>query len=122
MKNSTVFVGIGVLFVIVLVFVLVFMGRSSSDSAQNSIDNSSYSMSDIALHNSSEDCWFAIEGKVYDVTEYVKGGKHPGGDTVTLGCGKDATDLFTNKVDKGQNHSDKAWNFLETFYIGDLAN
>ncbi len=44
------------------------------------------------MHPNKTDCWMAIEGKVYDVTSFIE--KHPGGERILQGCGKDATSLF----------------------------
>jgi cytochrome b involved in lipid metabolism len=54
-----------------------------------------YSMEEVALHDSTEDCWFVIDGKVYNVTGFDS--KHPGGEAVYEGCGKDATTLFETR-------------------------
>ncbi|MEM4260983.1 MAG: cytochrome b5-like heme/steroid binding domain-containing protein [Candidatus Woesearchaeota archaeon] len=61
-----------------------------------------------------------VNGKVYDVTNYIKMNKHPGGKIIIEGCGKDATELFNTKGGRGEGHSEKAWNFLENYYIGVL--
>lgn len=74
----------------------------------------------IAMHATPEDCWFAIEGKVYDVSPYIASGKHPGDEAILLGCGKDATEIFNKRPNDGTSHSDKARAFLPEFYIGDL--
>lgn len=80
-----------------------------------------YTLVDIAKHTSPTDCWFAMEGKVYDVTKVIASGKHPGGETINEGCGKDATELFnTRPMGSGTPHSDKARESLGNFYIGEL--
>jgi cytochrome b involved in lipid metabolism len=95
-----------------------------SDSAGTSVSASStsvtasavaltYSLADIAAHNSGDNCWMALDGKVFDVSKYTP--KHPGGEAILQGCGKDATEMF-----KGVPHSDKATAMLGSFYIGDL--
>lgn len=82
-----------------------------------------YSLSDISAHATKDDCWFAVEGKVYDVTQYIDGGKHPGKEAIIQGCGKDATELFnTRPMGTGTAHSDKARSFLPNFQIGVLTN
>lgn len=81
----------------------------------------SYNMNDIASHAKPTDCWFAIEGKVYDVTKYIAGGLHPGEDKILLGCGKDATQLFKSQGGKGKDHSEKAYGYLANWQIGTLS-
>ena len=54
-----------------------------------------------ARHKSEDDVWMALNGKVYNVTRYVK--FHPGGvDWLMRGAGTDATKLF-NKYHKWVN-------------------
>lgn len=48
---------------------------------------------ELSKHDSIQDCWTAIDGKVYDVTSYIR--FHPGGRKILLGAGKDATDIFS---------------------------
>jgi len=96
-------------------------GTSVSDSIEKSLVDS-YTLAEIAQHAVKDDCWFTIENKVYKVTEYIAGGKHPGKDAIIQGCGKDATELFnTRPMGSGTRHSDKAWGFLANFQIGVLA-
>ena len=78
-----------------------------------------YTMEDISLHNSPEDCWIVLHGMVYDVTGFDT--THPGGEAILLGCGTDATDLFEERPTDGSAHSDTARDFLPNFYIGDLS-
>lgn len=81
-----------------------------------------YTLEEISQHDSADDCWMAIEGGVYDVTEFIAGQKHPGGAAVLEGCGIDATELFmTRPMGSGTPHSSSAHSFLENFQIGNLA-
>lgn len=49
----------------------------------------------VALHNTEESAWIAVDGKVYDVTDFVD--RHPGGkEILLLAVGRDATDLFVS--------------------------
>lgn len=51
------------------------------------------STAELAMHKSEGDVWIAIQGRVYDITQYVS--YHPGGKYQILrGKGIDATDLF----------------------------
>lgn len=77
-----------------------------------------FSLAEIALHNSRESCWMALFGKVYDFTTYLD--DHPGGDLFMLpGCGTDATSLFQEKSGMGE-HTQDAYARMKQFYIGDL--
>jgi cytochrome b involved in lipid metabolism len=78
----------------------------------------SYTLADISSHNSASSCWMAIEGKVYDVTSYIP--RHPGGDAILQGCGKDATAMFNQRPGSGTPHSNRARQMLVKYYIGDL--
>lgn len=52
-----------------------------------------YTLADVALRSSAEECWVAIDGAVYDLTAYAR--SHPGGRAVILGlCGTDGTAEF----------------------------
>ncbi|KAF2732664.1 cytochrome b2 [Polyplosphaeria fusca] len=51
------------------------------------------SYDDLKLHNRPEDCWIAIEEKVWDVTDFLS--LHPGGSDVILNyAGRDATSAY----------------------------
>ena len=48
---------------------------------------------EIKLHNIETDCWTILDGKVFDITEYMQ--YHPGGvKKLMLGAGRDCTALF----------------------------
>lgn len=79
------------------------------------------SLEEVAMHATPEDCYLAIEGKVYDVTGYIAGEKHPGGEAIIAGCGKDATSMFNERPSDGEAHSEQARSFLPNFYIGELS-
>ncbi|KXH28117.1 FMN-dependent dehydrogenase [Colletotrichum simmondsii] len=49
---------------------------------------------DVSKHNRLDDLWLAIDGAVYDFTDFVR--EHPGGIAVILKCaGKDATEVYS---------------------------
>ncbi|NTU72682.1 cytochrome b5 domain-containing protein [Candidatus Roizmanbacteria bacterium] len=77
-------------------------------------------LTEIASHNSATDCWFAVDGNVYDVSAFIGSQKHPGGKAILLGCGKDATELYNTKPGTGKPHSERAHAYLQTFKIGTL--
>lgn len=68
---------------------------------------------EVAQHNTKEDCWVIILGKVYNITEWAP--HHPGGAGVArMYAGKDATAEF------GDYHSKAAVAHMAHFCIGDL--
>ncbi|KAI8850716.1 acyl-CoA dehydrogenase/oxidase [Chytridium lagenaria] len=51
------------------------------------------SLEELAKHNTEESAWIAVDGKVYDVTDFLDG--HPGGKRILMTVlGKDATSEF----------------------------
>lgn len=55
--------------------------------------------SEVARHNTSDDCWVALNGQVYDLTEFA--GRHPGGKaTILAWAGKEASNFF-NGIHQG---------------------
>ncbi|MBU0731705.1 cytochrome b5 domain-containing protein [Patescibacteria group bacterium] len=102
--------------------VFLFLGAScssdqskSNNNALDAITGSSFTLKVINQHNTPENCWIAINNKVYDVTNFIE--SHPGGDSILQGCGQVATDLFEEK-----DHSQRANELLADYYIGDLNN
>merc|ERR1719420_1534888 len=52
-----------------------------------------YTMEEVAKHTTKESCWVVLDGKVLDVTNFLK--DHPGGELAILTfAGKDATEEF----------------------------
>jgi len=61
------------------------------------------SWQELAKHNSRSDCWFAVRGVVYNVTDWID--RHPGGaDVLVLNAGRDATTLFECYHPFGKSH------------------
>ena len=52
-----------------------------------------FTLTEVATHNTSADCWAAIDGGVYDLTRWAD--LHPGGrERILALCGTDATEQF----------------------------
>lgn len=96
--------------------------KPTSDSMTNSETLKTIFLSEIAKNSTSDSCWMAIKGKVYDVTPFVKSGFHPGKDAILMGCGKDATELFVSRPNGSGSHSEKAFSSLSKYEIGILAD
>ena len=55
-----------------------------------------YTMSQVAQHNTPGDCWTVINGVIYSMSDFVN--RHPGGpDRIIAICGIDATTAFENQ-------------------------
>lgn len=75
-----------------------------------------YTLKQIAQHNSAANCWSAVNGGVYDLTSWIK--QHPGGSAAILSmCGIDASAAY-NAQHGGQG---RPANELAGFKIGTLA-
>ncbi|KAG8375670.1 hypothetical protein BUALT_Bualt10G0124600 [Buddleja alternifolia] len=66
---------------------------------------------ELKTHNKAGDVWISIQGKVYDVSEWMN--HHPGGEVPLLNfAGQDATDAFV------AYHPGTAWKFLQKYFNG----
>ncbi|GKF43517.1 delta(8)-fatty-acid desaturase-like protein [Tanacetum coccineum] len=99
----------------------ILMLRSLSESTvacvtavilNSTADGKTYITSEeLQKHNKASDLWILIQGKVYDVTEWVK--IHPGGDIPLMNlAGQDVTDAFI------AFHPGLAWQHLNKLFTG----
>ena len=58
--------------------------------------------------------WIIVDGKVYDVTEYVD--IHPGGDAILRNAGRDSSVGF-----HGPQHPSSAVDILSKYHIGEIV-
>ena len=76
----------------------------------------SYTMSQVAQNNKSTSCWSAIDGSVYNLTNWI--GSHPGGSSaITSLCGVDGTASFRGKHGNQSNPAQR----LSMYLLGPLA-
>ncbi|PXF43325.1 Cytochrome B5-like protein [Gracilariopsis chorda] len=73
-----------------------------------------YSEQEVAQHNTAEDLWLIIKGKVYDLSPYIA--LHPGGEAMLRNAGRDSTKGFS-----GSQHPARVWDMIDEFYIGNVA-
>lgn len=100
------------------ILTLVLVDYLQPATAKTTDDLPAITAAELAAHASEDDCWMAIEGKVYDVTEYVPGHPTPPA-VVTVWCGRDATEGMRTKG-YGRDHSPAAWAELEDYLVGRL--
>lgn len=86
--------------------------------AQATIAPPVYTLAEVAAHHQAQDCWMAIDGKVYDLSAYLP--QHPSSpDIIFPWCGKEASQAYATKT-KGRSHSTHADKLLEKYLIGTL--
>ncbi|NMG02309.1 cytochrome b5 domain-containing protein [Azoarcus taiwanensis] len=77
-----------------------------------------FSLKTLAQHDHIDDCWMAIDGVVYDFTEYIP--RHPTpAEVMTAWCGREASAAYHDKGD-GEPHSRRADAMLPRYRIGVL--
>jgi cytochrome b involved in lipid metabolism len=81
---------------------LVVVGGGVWFSKRNTVDMNlvpgatTYTIAQVASHNSSTSCWSTVNGGVYDLTSWVS--NHPGGEQAILQiCGKDGSVAFNGQ-------------------------
>ncbi|RMF05134.1 cytochrome b5 domain-containing protein [Candidatus Woesearchaeota archaeon] len=78
---------------------------------------SGITLAEVAAHDNAQSCWTAINGKVYDLTDWIS--QHPGGaGNILKLCGIDGSSAFMGK--HGGNA--KAKSTLENYEIGVLSS
>lgn len=89
----------------------------SAPSTTGTTKKTTYTLAEIALHNTKSSCWTTINGGVYDVTSWIA--VHPGGASAIVAlCGIDGSDAF-NRQHGGQGRPATE---LKLFEIGALQN
>jgi len=72
------------------------------------------SLQEVKCHSSKDDCWLVIDQCIYDVTSWLP--KHPGGDVLLQGIGKDSTFYF-----ELYHRTQYSFKVLEKCFIGILS-
>jgi len=93
---------------------------SSATAPTPSTSSKTFTVAEVATHNSTSDCWLIINNTVYDVSKFL--GDHPGGASIIIPyCGKEATKAFDTQ-DRGSRggHSSSASSMLNGYQIGTL--
>ena len=89
-------------------------GSASAPSA--SPTEATYTMAQVAKHATSSSCWSAINGSVYDLTQWLS--QHPGGASpIRSICGRDGSTAFNQRL----ANTAEAQDTLPHFKIGTLA-
>lgn len=77
-------------------------------------EEKTFSLKEVANHNSNKSSWIVIHNSIYDVTQFLN--EHPGGEEVLLEqAGKEATEAFEDV-----GHSTDARELMKKYKIGEL--
>ena len=120
MSRKNIALLLGAVVIIVVVIIVILKNETPNNSpipvAANPSPTTTYTVVDVATHNSKTSCWTAINGDVYDVTTWIT--QHPGGQRAILSlCGTDGSAAF-NGQHGGQARPAAE---LASFKIGTLA-
>ena len=77
-----------------------------------------YTLDQVNQHNSVDDCWMLIDGKVYDLDSYLS--DHLRFLNISSWCGQDASDDYHSKFGRNKDHSSEADAMLADYLIGNL--
>lgn len=113
-------VGTG-LFCVVVLLVWLFSPPPSPtiEAPQPILPASRIPLAEVSRHGQADDCWMAIDGKVYDLTPYLP--LHPTKPGIIVPwCGQEASEAYRTKT-RGRPHSAEAGELLEKYLIGQLA-
>ncbi len=77
-----------------------------------------YTMEEVAQHNTPDDCWMVFENSVYDFSEYLP--DHDKFMDIREWCGLDMTQDFKDKAGIGRDHREGTYELLEQYKIGEL--
>jgi len=80
--------------------------------------STTYTREQVAQHNTEQDCWVILEGKVLDLSGFAS--DHPGRSAFMHAAGKDATEMMS-KIHRGAGHSADAYVWTKSFVIGTLS-
>mmetsp|Transcript_47333 Transcript_47333/g.143336 ORF Transcript_47333/g.143336 Transcript_47333/m.143336 type:complete len:142 (+) Transcript_47333:302-727(+) len=74
---------------------------SSLSESANAVDDNRrlVTLKELKEHNSPKTAWTAVHGRVLDVSDFAS--RHPGGDTILLAAGRDASVLFETYHPRG---------------------
>lgn len=76
------------------------------------------SAAELARHASPADCWMAIDGQVYALSNYLP--RHPSEPgLIEPWCGRDATEAYRTQL-RGRAHSARADRLLQQHLLGPL--
>ncbi|MDQ2973067.1 MAG: cytochrome b5 domain-containing protein [bacterium] len=86
----------------------------------------SYTLIQVSQHSKEDDCWTVINGKVYDLSSFIR--NHPGGQNILSACGVDASSYWqgqqAGQLGEANDHSadESAMSELAQLRVGKLSD
>ncbi|MCB9359294.1 cytochrome b5 domain-containing protein [Candidatus Woesearchaeota archaeon] len=88
-----------------------------ANAADDTANDGEYTLEEVAMHATEDDCWTTVDGFVYDLTPFVS--QHPGGErNIMKICGIDGSAAFDRKHG-GQTRPENELAGLEIGVLGD---
>jgi protoporphyrinogen oxidase/predicted heme/steroid binding protein len=87
--------------------------KTKATLSQKHSHRQSYTLEEVSTHSTPKDAWVAYKGDVFNITAWIP--KHPGGEIILKGVGKDITALFDSI-----GHSEYALQQMQHYKIGAL--
>ena len=79
-----------------------------------------YTIDEVNLHNTPNDCWVVFEDSVYDLSKYLP--SHDRYMDIRQWCGKDMTEDFITKAGMDRDHRVSSYSLLENYKIGEIES
>lgn len=79
-----------------------------------------YTIDEVNLHNTPNDCWVVFEDSVYDLSKYLP--SHDIYMDIKDWCGKDMTEDFKTKAGMDRDHRVSSYSLLENYKIGEIES
>ena len=79
-----------------------------------------YTIDEVNLHNTPNDCWVVFEDSVYDLSKYLP--SHDIYMDIRDWCGKDMTEDFKTKAGMDRDHRVSSYSLLENYKIGEIES
>lgn len=90
--------------------------QTASASPSPTQTSAALTLAEVAKRNTQSECWVAIDGNVYDLTEWIR--QHPGGSgAIRSLCGTDGTNQFLSQ----HGGESRPSSTLDRYYLGPLA-
>jgi cytochrome b involved in lipid metabolism len=118
--NKKIFTGMAVVTVVIIISSVLFLTTKNTtitptvtETTTTGTQLATYTLEDVAKHNSETNCWMIINSSVVDVTKFIASKQH--NPEIIRGCGIDATSMFNAER---KHTGGEAQSLLKEYIIG----